>query len=97
MATTELSRYVPFEGDGRKRISCQSIHLQHMFPSPISYSQARMLIDRFLQRGESNHSALGETLWVLIEWCQYHKEPYTLTAYPGFGYQIKRAKPLELS
>lgn len=43
----------------------------------------------------TNHSARGDTLFIIIKRLEEAKIPYQLTAYPGYGYEIKGIDKLD--
>lgn len=87
--------YDPFLGDGRVKVQ-PTIVLPFTKPIGVTRGQARMLIDSFRQSGNSAHSGMGGTLWVILSWVQYQKIPYRLTAHPRQGYYVERIEPSEL-
>lgn len=85
--------YTPFVGDGRQKIA-PGLEIPGCENSHISRAQARLIVGQLVNAGRTNHSGAGSTLWVAIEWCQHHKQPYQLKAYPGYGYEVKLLPPL---
>lgn len=81
--------YSPFEGDGRIKFQPTTGVLPGTHPTSVTRATARMLIRMMVEHGQSTHSGQGATLWIMLTWLQRHKRPYTLTAYPGLGYQLQ--------
>lgn len=79
----------PFDGDGRTKCVPSSGVLPGTKPIELTRAQARMLIIDLLRDGYTHHSGAGGTLWVLLTWCQRHKQGYNLNATPGFGYRLQ--------
>lgn len=90
-----MTNYGPFQnGDGRCKIGFANGNLPGTYPTAVTYSTARMLIDAFVRTGVSIHSGQGATLWVMLEWLHDQKIPYQLKAVPEEGYYIERmARP----
>lgn len=60
---------------------------------PIGMTSAgvRRTVEYFVIHGKSSHSAMGATLWALVDYLQRSGTPYVLTAYPGQGYEVAKA------
>lgn len=83
------------DGDGRR--------LVHPYPGmlgvmskPLRRSQCRALIAMFERDGQSVHSSMGSTLWVILEHCASQRIPYRLTARPRVGFLVEKL-PKEFS
>ena len=77
-------------GDGRQLIN-PTAHIPGTRPISVTRSQVRAQIARFLQTGRSNHSAMGQTLWVIVTYCQLAGLSYELSAVPNLGYELRRS------
>lgn len=56
----------------------------------------KLLFQKLINSGWSSyHSGIGETLRLEIERLEEAGIPYQLTAYPGYGYTVKRIPPLD--
>lgn len=77
-----------FEGDGRTKViySTQPIGTDSR---AVTKAQARMLIHMLYDKGSSNHSAAGNTLWVSLEALHYNRTPYILHCVPGLGWHVQ--------
>ena len=65
-------------------------------PIAMQSSEVRRTVEHFLTHGKSGHSAMGSTLWALLDYLQRSGTPYVLTAYPGKGYEVAKAPELDL-
>lgn len=77
-----------FEGDGRTKViyTAQPIGT---YALALTKAQARMLIHMLYDKGSSNHSADGTTLWVVLEALHYNRTPYMLHCMPGLGWRVQ--------
>jgi hypothetical protein len=60
-----------FEGDGRKMVEPREDWSFPGNPIAVRRSVAKALGRHFEEAGYSNHSDAGNTLWVVIAYCQY--------------------------
>lgn len=81
--------YAPFNGDGRQKVH-PICGLYGTNPNSVTLAVARMLIDKFVETGESNHTEQGGTLWVILTWLQVQQIRYTMLAQAGYGYRVMR-------
>lgn len=75
-ATTEdkrLDMYVPFTGDGRRKVKPSKEPRIHTRPLSLTYAKARQIIQQLVLDGNTYHSGAGGTLWVLEEWAKANK------------------------
>lgn len=83
--------YKPFDGDGRMKV-------EPINPPPdtrpiaVRKGTARMAIDAFLRTGNSTHSAMGMTLWVILAYCDHHQLAYTVEGDHVHGYNVSLIK-----
>jgi hypothetical protein len=86
--------FAPFEGDGRKRIepmrNLQEPAVRGADSKPLTRSQCRDAIQRFVDTGMSAHSGAGNTLWVVIAWCEHHNISYAIDGAWGWGWEVRR-------
>lgn len=71
-----------FHGDGRKRVD-PDFYVPHTKATSLTRSRARAIINMFLDRKSSAHSAAGSTMWVIFSYCKdkqltvkHHPESY---------------------
>lgn len=78
--TTFDQRFIDtrFYGDGRVKVE-PPFGAPGKVPVTVRKSTARMIINKFLERGTSVHSETGATLWIPVEFCQAKKLPYGVT------------------
>ena len=86
--------HIDWLGDGRK--------MQHppkdaigSGPTPVRLGTAKVLAEHFVQHGTSRHSAMGSTVWVILDYCAAQSIPYDLTVHVGpygtiDGYTVTR-------
>ncbi|CAN7754392.1 MULTISPECIES: hypothetical protein [unclassified Variovorax] len=85
-ASTRVMNYDPF--DGRSRRLLDPIDPPpDTHPVAVTPAVARQIIDSFVKRGGSAHSAAGATVWVVLAWCKKQ----------GVAYQLIRHSTGELS
>lgn len=87
-----------FDGDGRARLSALPRHVtEGTHPLRISRAAARRICAEFADRGESYHSHMGGTMWVVREHCEseclqclieVHRAGGRVT-----GYTLRRGQP----
>ena len=63
---------------GRAAADCR---LAGMKPIPVRKATARMQIEVFRKAGVSNHSCLGQTIWVIVQHCLEQDVPYEVLKY----------------
>jgi hypothetical protein len=79
------------KGDGRIMLEAMPKHVRpDTQPLRIRRGTARMIINWFERNGFSSHSAMGGTLWLIIEYCEHHKIPYMVTGSREMGYYVER-------
>jgi len=71
--------FAPFTGDGRVRVEPPRPAQFPGLPIAVSNSQARSMIQLFMEFGYSNHSPNARTLWVLMLYAQQHQLKTKLT------------------
>jgi hypothetical protein len=59
-------------------------------PLPRSKADVQAQIERFLEKGESFHSADAETIRYVIQYCEESNLLYRIDCTPGFGYRVSR-------
>jgi hypothetical protein len=80
-----------FRGDAQEMVAPTG-HFPGTRPAPVTRGQARALCRHFESSGQSNHSGQGATLWVVLEHCAVRGIAYHLSALPGVGYYVERAR-----
>lgn len=75
-----IRQSIDWNGDGRK--------LQHppenavgKFPHPVRLWAAKMIASSFMENGESFHSNMGTTVWVIVDYCTANKLKFDLTTH----------------
>ena len=80
-----------FEGDGRTKVIYSTAPIG-TDSRAVTKAQARMLIHMLYDKGSSNHSAAGNTLWVSLEALHYNRTPYILHYVPSGGWRVEIVK-----
>lgn len=88
---------INWKGDGRKVIQPPA-DAMGIRPMAIRLGAARMVAQMFDVSGHSNHSAMGSTLWVVLDYCLTNGIAHSLTTYrcesgSVMGYEVKRLEP----
>lgn len=83
-------------GDGRKTQEPPANALG-AGPTPVRLGTAKVIAEEFVKAGVSRHSAMGSTLWVVMDYCASQSIPYDLTVHVGpygdiNGYTITRTE-----
>lgn len=76
------------DGDGRIKLE-PTFTYPGTAPIAVTRAQARQTVERFKANGRSNHSGSGSTLWVVLQFCADTRTPFTLSAFPGEGYEVE--------
>ena len=92
VALTDFEYPPVFCGDGRYRVK-PTVEVLGCRGISMTRSAARMLIDHFVARGRSQHSAMGGTVWVVLTFCEHNHIPYTVARVPGEGTAILYERP----
>lgn len=66
-------------------------------PTSVRLGTAKALAANFVEAGHSHHSAMGSTLWVVMDYCASQSIPYDLTVHVGpygeiNGYTVTRVE-----
>ena len=61
-------------------------------PVAVYSSFLRRTLEKLQRDGFTVHSAMGGTLWAVIDYLQRSRTPYVLEARPGEGYVVKLLK-----
>lgn len=86
------------DGDGRQNLYPPD-DASGFQPMPIRRSAARQVAAAFLSRGQTTHSALGHTVWIVETICKELGIPYDIcevqatpeaTTQPPMGYVVRR-------
>lgn len=88
---------INWKGDGRKVIHPPASALG-INPSVLRLGVARMLAKNFEEAGHSTHSAVGSTLWAVMDYCKSHGIAHELTitwceSGSVMGYTVRRVSP----
>lgn len=72
-----LKQVIDWKGDGRATVHPPREALGYG-PSPVRLGTARLLAANLVESRNSNHSAMGSTLWVVIDYCLSHSLAFNL-------------------
>lgn len=54
----------------------------------LTSAECRRILRHLFTTGSSTHSGVASTLWVVLDWLERRKIPYTLLAAPGTSYVV---------
>ena len=61
-------------------------------PASLTSWEVRRCLEGLRNTGKSSHSAMGATLWAVLDYLQRSGTKYRLTAWPGEGYLVELVK-----
>lgn len=91
-----MEQTIDWNGDGRYHVSPPA-DAPGQAPTVLRLGSARLIVGLFRDKGESNHGALGSTVWVVVDYCLAHNIPHEVITYREdgqiLGYTVKRREP----
>jgi hypothetical protein len=79
------------EGDGREKIEPEEINVvKGTRPMAVTRHMAVDIVSHFERSGNSTHSIMGSTMWVIVKYCRERSIPYSISTSNAGGYFLQK-------